>query len=1511
MAIRTLLSNSSANTELTNSLKNNDEFIFAHLIKFERPGLSTSQGFATNSATSYSYITDASYNIDFDDGSTDNSLPPTANGTQTYIANKILNIGTISETTKARASNMSLNISGTALGTLFIDTFTFSGNTVTCSSSILDAGFSEGDLILFEKVGAANNNVVVRIDRFSNSNKTITTTDITGNIADNGTPVEYNISLVSEELVGLFLDKSSSDYGTYINRNVSIYKAHINPTTGNIIGDPWLIFNGIISNANVKDNPLGKSVVNWNLTSHWGDFLRVTGRLTQDSSHRALNSNGVPDIDALKNPYYAGDLGFMHAERGVSLLATYQTSETRYKTKKRGGLAGLMGGIKLVEYSELVSRDVDLRFDLTAKYIPVVYGVQKAKGIPIFADTSNSNASQVYIAQAFCEGPIHGIYDFHIEDQPLVCINDVDSAARTGGDSSTYCAGRADKGDVLSSSVTYRGTATIHPDGAARSNSALVLGDSFVGHSGRLPNAIIEQNNNRADGRGLIHEYSYKVQTPVDIDITVHAGKEFQDADSLLAGIAANNGFKLQNQLFPESNLQYWGSSHRLLDTAYCAMKFTIADGETTIPDIEAVIKGKLVECYNYDYSYLGGGDHTAFLLGEDVTLHKTSDDTELGSGVQITDKWSYHNSEGVIEYRFRFDSNPQGDESDFYMKNSNGDRWYFRSENFIEEENGVAGSIDPVSISAVSEFNSYTIKTDLNSPSSAFDATAAFAKNYLVVYNRGLYKKEYEASNYDTGTSSLYLLTYDPDDYIYQGGVGGAAYFTDAIKLENTSSASDAFYTGYSITISFFDVNNNRTDYTRKIVNYIGAHKIAILDNPLPKIPDSTTIYNITGNYGKDVRVTTNPAMQLLDYLTSSRYGKGLDLDSEIDLESFKVAARDCDDRSTVTIQVVSSTLTNTPAIGDVYQVTDNASGTIFQGTVQNTETNTYNSIDYTQIEFDNVVGKLLYKWSDWRNFKKGSYFYYNRKVSQVGIDGQISEQNAAGAAGTSIILNKRSGSGDTTIVATATDDTTSGYNQNPIVKKFTNDASGFTSPGYSLYDSDDCPYWVYLGWDEPEQRYVTRHQLNQTIDTATPIFNNINSMLEQFNGVLSYSNGKYTLKVKQKAPSTFDDIELITEEDIIGEISVDDKGQKDTFNSVTSQIIDPQNKFGGRSVTFTNSTYLKEDKGVTRQGNYSLPGVTNYYNARMNIKQYLDASRYGLKVSFKIGTQGLLLKPGEIIKLSYSRFGWVDKYFRIDTLSFTNAGITSIVALEHNEESFVIDNLKASGSDVVSGTGNTAESPFETSIAITSLNATTDDLGGITLSWDHPAGYDSSIHTVELYRAENNNLNEAVVIAELSQSKVFEDIVNSTSNVTRYYWARVYSVYSSSTRTRKIYGNYFPVSSTGGIEGSARLGDSSLNVVIISNNAGFVFKNNTGTEKQLSVLAYDSSTGDNLSSSITNYEWLKEGSPVYVDSNTRVVPSGTSGAVVANGNFPTIIVGPEDITDNSSELIEVEVTL
>lgn len=102
-----------------------------------------------------------------------------------------------------------------------------------------------------------------------------------------------------------------------------------------------------------------------------------------------------------------------------------------------------------------------------------------------------------------------------------------------------------------------------------------------------------------------------------------------------------------------------------------------------------------------------------------------------------------------------------------------------------------------------------------------------------------------------------------------------------------------------------------------------------------------------------------------------------------------------------------------------------------------------------------------------------------------------------------------------------------------------------------------------------------------------------------------------------------------------------------------------------------------------------------------------------------------------------------------------------------------------------------------------------------------------------------------------------------------------------------------------------------NSINVIITSSSGGTVFKNNSGQDKILSVQAIDSGTAEDLTSQITSYEWTIDGSSIYLDSNNKVVPADTENSIEAIGSFPSIVVGPEDILDNGSNLIACKITI
>ena len=117
-----------------------------------------------------------------------------------------------------------------------------------------------------------------------------------------------------------------------------------------------------------------------------------------------------------------------------------------------------------------------------------------------------------------------------------------------------------------------------------------------------------------------------------------------------------------------------------------------------------------------------------------------------------------------------------------------------------------------------------------------------------------------------------------------------------------------------------------------------------------------------------------------------------------------------------------------------------------------------------------------------------------------------------------------------------------------------------------------------------------------------------------------------------------------------------------------------------------------MKADRGKIKTGNYPVTGITSYYNARIGIEKELIQSRYSKEISFTVGPKGLLLKPGEVIGLTYKPFGFENKLFRIQNLNYQANCTTSVKATEYNDNIYAITPQVASNAQRAASGGNFA---------------------------------------------------------------------------------------------------------------------------------------------------------------------------------------------------------------------------
>ena len=1458
------------NNELRDSLYNNDPYIVAHLVKFERPSIQPGyNGISSKEVTTYTYLTDANFNIDFDDGSFSrleqykvdkkkviSSAPNgTANGRQTYHANKVMNVGTINEGIEAKASTLALELDATALGISSTAKFAFPdaaslANTITMSTEDLsEAGFKEGDKVKFTGAGP-NNNLEVLLTRFvtSGGSTQVKVTVVGGTYVQESTATQYSASQISEELSTLVLGNGSVSYTNYINREVSIYRVHLNPETNQIIGGvpgfysgvydskgAMLLFKGIISGATLQERPNARASMKWTLASHWGDFVRVQNRITSDESHRALDQDGFPDEAVLLRKEYASDLGFEHSELALNLTATYNRTEQRKKLKKSKNAIGYSKYSEETYYEEIPT-DVDLSINLNAKSLPVVYGVQKIDAIPFFFDNFKNKSEQVYVGYALCEGPIAGILDIVIDDKGSLCVDENDAAARSpsanaDGGVDVVCLGRMDAGESLVGTDSNENGVGIYVSHVF--NYEAWSTKKIYGRRGSKNKVSI--NNEKywtqttqllpAGGtgvKGILHEEAFRFTSPINCTLMFHRGEPAQRANRLLVEKADKNLFKVQNDFYAGAPHQYYTPNHRVLDTAYVVGEYLIAQDETSLPSLDFVVRGREIDCHNYDGSFLhnpssaykSGGSASEqasdFRLGQQVYLsgHGGSE-----YATYIIDQWSYYTGEGVLETRFRWKAEPTVTTGVLIMTSSSsagGDKW-----SMVASDSTVLAGTVPAELRAGINFTATTntngvttgLAIDMNDLADGIPQVLQTLNTVTALTPSGEipFLSLFEDGNRETEASTAGLGSrIQPEDFVFDTGsspqhivgkLGGIAepipptdydsfIINNAIRFGNDLSANqvtDDRYEGYEVVLYRFDNNNIPYIQTRTITKWIGNGTdniaCALVDEPWDPgyTPTANDVYLL--KTPKDLRVSINPAMQLLDYVSSKRYGKGL-TEEEIDLQTFKSAAVDCDTRSDITMQFKNTIFTGSvslPTVGDLYRRV-NAGHEHFRGTVKSVVQGT----THTEVIFTDIIGAFIQKWNSHQIFNSGQLLWNNtgssvsikRKSGSSGNSGNLSTEDIYNnlSSPTSLALGRIGGGNNITPDAaiTVAGVTGSGHfagDGNPIIKAVDN-RGGFSRSGYSLYDASNVKYWKYLGWDSPNQRNVTRHQLNHTVDTSKTVFANINDMLKQFNGILRYANGQYQLSVKGAAPAT-STYEKIAEADIIGDIKLTDKGSKKTYNSISANIIDPSNGFEPRQVSFFNSDYLREDNGVPKKGQFQTPAITNYFNARFGLKQYLDESRNGLELQFRVRPSGLLLLAGEVFELTYKRFGWNNKKWRITNLNFLSDGLVAITCSEHSDDAYIIKNTDdvARGGDT--GSGGSANTGTKTPSSPTGLTASTNFEGGILLDWANAADHAPGTHTAEIYRSTKNDRRVTGVTSSAYKSFALTIDVDSTADI------------------------------------------------------------------------------------------------------------------------------------------------
>ena len=543
-----------------------------------------------------------------------------------------------------------------------------------------------------------------------------------------------------------------------------------------------------------------------------------------------------------------------------------------------------------------------------------------------------------------------------------------------------------------------------------------------------------------------------------------------------------------------------------------------------------------------------------------------------------------------------------------------------------------------------------------------------------------------------------------------------------NSIVLASSASSSNNYYNGYTIELTKTLPNGKSYVQQRGIVQYIGASKRAVIDGVWdsgmePRPGDAYKI--ILGE--PDARITINPVMQVFDYITSKRYGRGLNPESDFILSTVMNTAAKCDAKSDVSLKVFfAASVTE----GAVYRITE-GSKIIWEGTVRESV------VSSNYILFTNCLGKVTNKWNSWKYFNVGEIVYRGNIFYRVTTAGTktVEPFHTGGTTEnglqhlSTLSITKVSGTGPSSMFLDITE-------RNPVLALNSN---GQEISGYTLYDADSVDYWRLLGWDQHSQNSVTQYQTNFTIDTSSPMFDNINMMFEHFNGIFVYSQGRYAFKLEEIETEFVD----ITQDDIIGKISFVDSGISKSFNSVSVSYTDPANNFESKNLSLFSENFLKQDRNISKKGNITVVGCTNYYNVRILADSYLKKSRRDASISLTLFPEFIVLEPGSVIGVTYPRYKWSGKKFRVNTITIKTDGLIEVIADEYDDSFYSLTNMNKTPS--VASRSSVSYSPLPSPTNLLATNSTLENelKNKILLSWENSIGLDSSTE-IEIYASD-----------------------------------------------------------------------------------------------------------------------------------------------------------------------------
>jgi len=231
-----------------------------------------------------------------------------------------------------------------------------------------------------------------------------------------------------------------------------------------------------------------------------------------------------------------------------------------------------------------------------------------------------------------------------------------------------------------------------------------------------------------------------------------------------------------------------------------------------------------------------------------------------------------------------------------------------------------------------------------------------------------------------------------------------------------------------------------------------------------------------------------------------------------------------------------------------------------------------------------------------------------------------------------------------------------TTAYSANPALAVrdyLTNTKYGFAADTTEINDTafnaaaNACDEDVALDATISGGGTENRYEIHGTFTTENAPKRILEEMITSCGGLLSYSNGKFSIKVAEYTTPTI----TLDENDSISPITLQTKQSKrDNYNAIKGIFAPPETNYIVTDYpALTSTTFETEDGGTRRFLDYDLPYTTSSPMAQRLAKIALYRNRQQIMLQGNFGMKAFDLQVGDNVYVTNSRLGFTSKVFEV----------------------------------------------------------------------------------------------------------------------------------------------------------------------------------------------------------------------------------------------------------------------